>query len=156
MPRQRTRLTKTLWWALFIQLLILVTGFGIWTWIDFAEAEQEARKEVESSSLLLEGHVLRSLSAIDGALLQTIDLVNEIGLGELHREAAWRRLESIAKPLPRSGAIFVYDLTGDTVAASTSHPAPVFNACDRDYFQHLVALKSDRYIGKALKGRTFH
>ncbi len=156
MRQQRMRLTKILWWALFVQLLVLVTGFGIWTWLDFAEAEQEARRDIENSSLVLEEHVLRSLSAIDGALLQTADLVHEIGLKELHLETTWKRLKSIAKPLPRSGAIFIYDLNGDTMAASTSHPAPVFNASDREYFQHIVALKADHYIGKAIKGRTVH
>lgn len=156
MRRGKTRLRKILWGALFIQLLVLVTGFGIWTWLDFAEAEREARKEVEASSLLLEEHVLRSLSAIDGALLQTADLVHEIGLKELHLETTWKRLKSIAKPLPRSSAIFIYGLNGDTMAASTSHPAPVFNASDREYFQHIVARTSDHYIGKALKGRTVH
>jgi PAS domain S-box-containing protein len=139
-----------------VQLLVLAVGFGVWTWADFAEAEREASEEVENSTLVLEEHVLRSLSAIDGALLQTADLVQEIGLRGLHGEATWRRLNSIAKSLPRSGAIFIYDLNGDTIAASTSHPAPVFNAFDRDYFQHIVALKADHYIGKALKGRTVH
>ncbi|RPI72071.1 MAG: PAS domain S-box protein [Geobacteraceae bacterium] len=156
MRQGKTRLRKILWGALFIQLLVLVIAFGIWTWLDFAEAEQEARKEVEASSLLLEEHVLRSLSAIDGALLQTADLVHEIGLKELHLETTWKRLKSIAKPLPRSSTIFIYGLNGDTMAASTSHPAPVFNASDREYFQHIVARTSDHYIGKALKGQTVH
>jgi hypothetical protein len=106
--------------------------------------------------LLLEEHVLRSLSAIDGALLQVVDLVNEVGLPGMRSKLAWDRLCSLARPLPGTGAIFVYDETGDTVAATPSHPPPVFNASDRAYFKELMSGSADQYIGRALRGRTVH
>jgi PAS domain S-box-containing protein len=151
-----TRLRRIELLLLAAQLTVLVAGFGVWTWRDFSETGRKAEAEVDAACSLLEEHVLSSLAAIDGALLQTADLVAETGMEGLRSEASWHRLRSLARPLPPTGAIFIYAPDGHTIAASMSYPAPKFNASDREYFQDLMAGKAEFFIGKTLPGRTVH
>ena len=137
-------------------LTLLAVGFGWWTRQDFAETERNARKELEAATLLLEQQVLRSVTAIDNTLIDAAALVNEIGIAGLRSEATWTRLRALTHFLPESGALFIYDLKGDTLIASSSFPAPAFNAADRNYFRHLLAGGAEPYIGQALQGRTVH
>jgi PAS domain S-box-containing protein len=152
----QSKLRRATLLVLAVQLALLVAAFGVWTWQDFSEAPKKAGADLDSAGLLLEERVLGPFSAIDGALLQTADLVKEVGLDGLRSEAAWKRLQSLTRPLPATAAIFVYDSRGDAVASSVSRPPPVFNAANRRYFQILISGKAEKSIGKALKGETVH
>lgn len=77
-------------------------------------------------------------------------------MGQMGSEPAWRRLRSIAGGLPPTGAIFLYDTAGNTVATSAASPPPAFNAADRDYFKTFPAEREELYVGAALAGRTVH
>jgi PAS domain S-box-containing protein len=156
MPFRKIKLKQILLLALCLHLIMLVAGFGVWSWIDFQESEDKAAEELEAAGLLLDEHVLRSFAAIDGALLQTADMVQEMGVASLPSEAAWRRMRSIARPLPISGAIFLYDRDGNPIGSSASYPFTTTNVSDRQYFQELIAGKAEYFIGKALQGRSVH
>jgi PAS domain S-box-containing protein len=142
--------------AVLLPLLVLATGVGLWTWNDFSNVSKEIRREAASAAQLYEEHVRLSFGEIDAALLQVADLVGETGMQKIKTEAAWRRMQSITRLLPLSGALFLYDTRGDTVASSASFPPPTANVADRDYFKELMAGRDGLYIGRVLQGRTVH
>lgn len=157
MPRlNTTKLRRVELVVLAVQLAVLLLGYGLWTRHDFTETEHQAKADIEAAGLLLEDYVLRSLAAMDGVLLQAADLITEMGLDGVRSENARRRLQSMARTLPPSGAIFIYDSNGDTIASSTSHPPLIFNAADREYFQIIMGGLTEQTIGRALPGRTVH
>jgi PAS domain S-box-containing protein len=142
--------------AVLLPLIVLAIGVGLWTRHDFNSVTKEIEREAASAAQLYEEHIRLSLGEIDAALLQGADLVGDVGLQEMRTEAAWRRLQSITRLLPLSGALFVYDVRGDTVASSASFPPTASNVADRDYFQKLMAGEDGLYVGRVLRGRTVH
>ncbi|WP_295390183.1 ATP-binding protein [uncultured Thiodictyon sp.] len=135
---------------------LLGSVFALWTWQDDAETQRHARDNLDATALLLEEYVLRSLAGIDGALRNADDLARETGVAQLRSETVYRRLRALARLLPDSGVIFIYDRQGEAVAASSTYPPPHVNAADRDYFRHLLAGGAEPYIGRALNGTTAH
>ncbi len=142
-----------------VGLLLMTLGFAATLWTDYQDAETLARRELETSTLLLDEHVVRSIGRIDAAAQATVDLIGEVGLEGLRHEPGWKRLSALTRFLHQSGAIFVYDAQGETVATSSS-PPPLRTASprvtDRRYFRALMGGASEPYIGEALKGRTVH
>jgi PAS domain S-box-containing protein len=137
-------------------LALLAASFALWIREDFTDTEVRARVSLQGAALLLEEHVLRSLAGVDAALQGTVDLARELGTGALGSPEGCRRLDTLARLLPPSGAIFVYDGSGNTLLGSSDYPPPSANAADRDYFSHLMAGGAEPYIGRALRGRTVH
>lgn len=136
--------------------LFLLLGFLAWTRQDFLAVEQYARTDLEMAAHLLEQQTLHSLTAIERVLDGAAAHVHAKGLDALRGEAGWQYLRELARVLPETGGVFVYDRQGRLLASSASHPPPAAGAADRAFFRHLLAGGAEPYIGEALAGRTVH
>ena len=128
--------------------LLLLAG-----WMNYQQAESEARLRVDRSTEALSEHALRTFRAHE----LIIDFVNSYVDGwswerirsseELHRLLAHfaARHEDIA-------SIFLLDPGGKTWMSSRRFPMPAIDGTDRDYFQALRA--GDRlHISRPARGR---
>ncbi|MEY4754771.1 MAG: hypothetical protein RJA44_2446 [Pseudomonadota bacterium] len=143
-------------WLLCLSVLLVSASLGAWILNERESIEYKTHRELEISAVLLENYARQSLQTVDTGLRSTQDLIAEIGLDGLRRQAGWRQLKVLSQFMKGAGEIFVYDLRGDTVATSAQFPAMSFNASDRQYFKDLLAGAPEPYIGNALKGRTVH
>jgi signal transduction histidine kinase len=146
---------RVAWGMIGASLVILVALFGWWMQQDFASAERHARSDLGQALRLVEVRAHHCMAEIDGVLVNVAELARDEGLAGLARDAAARRLKMFARFLPETGAIFVYDLKGNTVAASPALSVAV-NAADGEYLRHLLADGDEPHIGRASPSRTLH
>jgi len=133
----------------------IVVGLTIWTWADFVDAYRDAEVKVFSAAVAVDELASRSLSAIDAVLEAVVVRVEEQGFDKLRSESENEHLKRMARRLPETGALFIFDETGELVANTGSHSLPV-NVSDREWFRALRGGKDEAHVGRALKGRAVH
>ena len=131
-------------------------ALAFWTWADFTETRDAAVDKVSAAALVIEEHALRSLLAVDVVLDSVAELVATRGLKSLRSEDGWKELRRIARPLPKTGAVFVVDRAANVVLGTPSHPPPIADLSDRAWVKAIIGGTEDFYIGRALKGRSVH
>jgi C4-dicarboxylate-specific signal transduction histidine kinase len=134
----------------------IITGLAYLTSTDFAESRHNARAKVSAAALVIEEHSRRSLLAIDIVLESAAEWVDERGIDTVRSQADWQQLRQLARRLPKTGAVFIFDQAGDNIAASSSNPPPGGNFNDREWLRQLREGAEAPYIGRVLKGRTIH
>lgn len=133
-----------------------ITGFAYLTWSDFADSRHNAMAKVSAAALVIEEHSRRSLLAIDIVLESAAEWIDERGIDTVRSQTDWQQLRQLARRLPKTGAVFIFDQAGDNIAASSSNPPPGGNFNDREWLRQLRNGDEAPYIGRVLKGRTIH
>jgi C4-dicarboxylate-specific signal transduction histidine kinase len=133
-----------------------IAGCAYLTWSDFADSRNDATAKVSAAALVIEEHSRRSLLAIDIVLEMTAEWVDHSGIDAVRSQANWQQLRQLARRLPTTGAVFIFDQAGDNIAASSSNPPPGGNFNDREWLRQLREGGEAPYIGRALKGRSIH
>ena len=147
--------------ALFKLGLVLASigtlaGLAYLTWTDFADSRRDATAKVSAAALVIEEHSRRSLLAIDIVLESAAEWVEERGIETVRSQADWQHLRQLARRLPNTGAVFIFDQAGDNIAASSSNPPLGGNFNDREWLRQLRDGEEAPYIGRVLKGRSIH
>ena len=130
--------------------ITIVASLAFWTWTDFTDVRRDAEAKVSNAALAIDELARHSLLAIDVVLESVVARVAEQGLDKLASEPERENLRRIASRLPESGAVFVADKTGDTVAGTAPYQPPS-NVSDRDWFNILKQGKEDIHVGRALR-----
>src|ERR1044072_2660342 len=133
-----------------------VAGLAYLTWADFADSRRDATAKVSAAALVIEEHSRRSLLAIDIVLESVAEWVGERGIDTVRSQADWQHLRQLARRLPNTGAVFIFDEAGDNIAASSSNPPLGGNFNDREWLRQLRDGEEAPYIGRVLKGRSIH
>ena len=97
-----------------------IIGLAYLTWTDFADARRDATAKVFAAALVIEEHSRRSLLAIDIVLESAAEWVEERGVEKVRSQADWQHLRQLARRLPNTGAVFIFDEAGNNIAASSS------------------------------------
>ena len=134
----------------------IIAGLAYLTWTDFADSRHDATAQVSAAALVIEEHSRRSLLAIDIVLEAAAEWVDERGIDRVRSQADWQHLRQLARRLPNTGAVFIFDEAGDNIAASSSNPPGGGNFNDREWLQQLRNGEEAPYIGRVLKGRSIH
>jgi PAS domain S-box-containing protein len=146
--------------ALVSALLVGATAF--WSWYDFEDSRYEAEAKLQAAAMVAKGHAVRSLSAIDAVLTSVVDMVERDGLNSMLADDQQKRLRQLAKRLPQTGGIFVFDHVGtmivavpENMAMKLSSSQPIRPVSDREWFKQLRE-GDNVHVGHALLGRGAH
>src|SRR5262245_37697701 len=85
---------------------LLISAAAWWTWRDFEEARNDAETRLSGATLVVKGHAVRSLEAIDAVLASVAELAEREGFEAIRSDANLQRLRQIGRRLPPTGEIF--------------------------------------------------
>ena len=134
----------------------IIAGLVIWTWSDFADARGDGEVRVSAAAAAMSDLARSSLATVDRVMESVVARINEIGLDGLASGSEEVRLRRFANSLPETGALLIFDKTGDAVAAAPLVLPASLHVGDREWFRAVQDETVGIYVGRALKSQAFH
>lgn len=138
--------------AAVVSVGVVLLALAAWT--DYAETLDRTERAAGNVAKLMAEQTEGVISTTDSVLLRVGDMVRvDFDLDALRTsDHAWRRLKEIARSLPQTGNLWVFDPAGHAVLDTHGFPARPIDISDRPHFQRALN-STGLIIGEAIRGR---
>lgn len=127
--------------------------FGLVAWLDYLDEVRDARQTALRSAYSLAEHADAVFSAIEGALLQIDQALDDRPVADARGDGTFHQLlQSTLRRLSPVESVFVVDEAGTIAASSRAFPMPPYDVQHREYFQAAKAGHDGLFLSVPFRG----